>query len=197
VPGVLEMPATEHTRSVPPFPPGYRASGILLQVTSRPSTYGIGDLGLSAYAWIVRLHEAGQGWWQALPLGPTGYGNSPYQLLSLFPDIWKIEGLARREHCEKVLAAARREDRNRVGCIILGRGEDHRKVREWLTVASGVPSFIGFAVGRTCFWDPLLDWRAQKITREDAVAEIARRYRECVEIFENQHKLAHASRDAL
>ena len=70
--------------SVPPFPPGYRASGVLLHVTSLPSAYGIGDLGPAAFAWLDRLHEAGQRWWQALPLGPTGYGDSPYQCLSSF-----------------------------------------------------------------------------------------------------------------
>ena len=69
---------------LPPFPPDYRASGLLLQITSLPSAYGIGDLGPCAFAWIDRLQEAGQGWWQALPLGPTGYGNSPYQPLSSF-----------------------------------------------------------------------------------------------------------------
>src|SRR5215470_7261898 len=69
---------------VRPFPPGYRASGILLHVTSLPSPYGIGDLGPAAFAWVDRLHQAGQGWWQALPLGPTGYGDSPYQCLSSF-----------------------------------------------------------------------------------------------------------------
>ena len=67
-----------------PFPPGYRASGVLLHVTSLPSPYGIGDVGPTALAWIDRLYEAGQTWWQALPLGPTGYGNSPYQPLSSF-----------------------------------------------------------------------------------------------------------------
>src|SRR6201988_2762870 len=66
------------------FPPGYRASGVLLHVTSLPSPYGIGDVGPTAQAWIDRLHEAGQSWGQALPLGPTGYGNSPYQSLSSF-----------------------------------------------------------------------------------------------------------------
>jgi 4-alpha-glucanotransferase len=70
--------------NVPPFPSEYRSSGILLHVTSLPSPYGIGDLGPSAFSWIDRLQEAGQGWWQALPLGPTGYGNSPYQSLSSF-----------------------------------------------------------------------------------------------------------------
>ena len=67
-----------------PFPPRYRASGLLLHVTSLPSPYGIGDLGPEAFAWVDRLHDAGQSWWQALPLGPTGYGNSPYQPLSSF-----------------------------------------------------------------------------------------------------------------
>lgn len=108
------------------------------------------------------------------------------------PDVWKIEGLERREDCETIVAAARREGRNQVGCIILGRGEDDRKVREWLTTASGVPGFIGFAVGRTSFWDPLVAWRGKKITRDAAVAEIARRYQEFVEIFETHNKPVHA-----
>ena len=81
------------------------------------------------------------------------------------PDIWKIEGLDRRKDCERVVAAARRNGREEVGCIILGRGEDDQKVKEWLYTASGVPGFIGFAVGRTSFWDALVDWRAKKITR--------------------------------
>ena len=68
----------------PPFPPDYRSSGVLLHVTSLPSPYGIGDLGPSAFSWVDCLHDAGQVWWQALPLGPTGYGNSPYQSLSSF-----------------------------------------------------------------------------------------------------------------
>ncbi|HET8923553.1 MAG TPA: 4-alpha-glucanotransferase [Candidatus Acidoferrum sp.] len=69
---------------VPPFPSECRSSGILLHVTSLPSPYGIGDLGPSAFSWVDQLHGARQGWWQALPLGPTGYGNSPYQSLSSF-----------------------------------------------------------------------------------------------------------------
>src|SRR2546430_15297119 len=68
--------------SLAPFPLDYRASGVLLHVTSLPSPYGIGDMGPAALAWVDRLHEAGQTWWQALPLGPTGHGNSPYQSLS-------------------------------------------------------------------------------------------------------------------
>src|SRR5881397_1449844 len=56
-------------QNLAPFSPEYRASGLLLHVTSLPSPYGIGDLGPGAFAWVDRLHEAGQSWWQALPLG--------------------------------------------------------------------------------------------------------------------------------
>ena len=103
------------------------------------------------------------------------------------PDVWKIEGLDRREDCVKMVAVARRGGRDRVGCILLGRGEDDLKVREWLSTAAGVPGFIGFAVGRTSFWDPLVQYRAKNTSREGAVAEIARRYREFVNIFERAH----------
>lgn len=100
------------------------------------------------------------------------------------PDVWKIEGLDRRDDCVKIVGAARRDGRDKVGCIILGRGEDERKVREWLTIAASVPGFIGFAVGRTDFWAPLVGWRDGKESRETAVAEIARNYRELVDVFE-------------
>ena len=95
--------------NVPPFSPDYRASGILLHVTSLPSPHGIGDFGPGALSWIERLTDAGQGWWQALPLGPTGYSNSPYDPVSSFagnalvlsPD-WLVEdellGLADCKH---------------------------------------------------------------------------------------------------
>ena len=78
------MSASRGPTPPPPFTDGYRASGVLLHVTSLPSRYGIGDVGPGALAWIDRLHESGQRWWQALPVGPTGYGDSPYQALSSF-----------------------------------------------------------------------------------------------------------------
>ena len=100
------------------------------------------------------------------------------------PDVWKIEGLDRPEDCAKIVVAARRGGRDKVGCIVLGRGEDDNKVRDWLSTAAPVPGFIGFAVGRTAFWDPLVAWRDKKVTREAAVEEISRRYQEFVSIFE-------------
>jgi 4-alpha-glucanotransferase len=90
------------------FAPGCRGSGLLLHATSLPSRYGIGDVGPAAFTWIDRLADAGQGWWQALPLGPTGYANSPYQALSSFAGNWLLispealveEGLVRASDCE-------------------------------------------------------------------------------------------------
>ncbi len=94
--------------TVPPFPPEYRASGLLLHVTSLPAPYGIGDLGPSAFSWVNLLHDAGQHWWQSLPLGPTGYGNSPYQPMSSFagnallisPESLRSDGLLSEKDCE-------------------------------------------------------------------------------------------------
>src|ERR1700746_2450882 len=93
---------------LPPFPPDYSASGCLLHVTALPSQYGIGDMGPGAFAWVDRLHEAGQSWWQALPFGPTGYGDSPYQALSSFasngllisPELLLRDGLLHENACE-------------------------------------------------------------------------------------------------
>ena len=102
------------------------------------------------------------------------------------PDVWKVEGLARREDAEAIVVAARQgQGRGRVGCIVLGRGEDEQQVHDWLSIAAGVDGFIGFAVGRTVFWQPLVDWRAGRLTREKAVSAIAARYVSFVDTFEN------------
>jgi myo-inositol catabolism protein IolC len=100
------------------------------------------------------------------------------------PDLWKIEGLDRREDCLQVAETTRRGGRDEVGCIVLGRGEDESHVHEWLATAAGVRGFIGFAVGRTTFWEPLMALKDQQISREAALAEIAQRYRQWVDVFE-------------
>jgi 5-dehydro-2-deoxygluconokinase len=99
------------------------------------------------------------------------------------PDLWKIEGLDARTDCGKVVEAARRGGRDKVSCIVLGRGEDDQKVREWLATAAAVPGFIGFAVGRTVSGIPR-GMAGGKEHAEAAVAEVARRYREFVDVFE-------------
>ena len=100
------------------------------------------------------------------------------------PDIWKLEGLDRVEDCQAVVAAAKRHGRQGVGCIVLGRGEDEQRVRTCLRTAAQTSGFIGFAVGRTTFWGPLVSWRAGTITRGDAVTAIARSYQEHIALFE-------------
>lgn len=103
------------------------------------------------------------------------------------PDVWKIEGLDHREDCNEVAELACRDGRDNVGCIILGRGSDEKKVVEWLRNAAGVPSFIGFAVGRTSFWDALVALRNGKHSRQQAVGDIAGRYLEWARVFEQQN----------
>src|SRR5713101_1901526 len=86
--------------TIVPAPPR-RSAGILLHPTSLPGPYGIGDLGPAAFSWVDALFRARQTWWQILPLGPTGYGDSPYQAFSAFagnpylvsPDLLIRDGL--------------------------------------------------------------------------------------------------------
>jgi 4-alpha-glucanotransferase len=106
------MSDASRTEGLIPFAPYYRASGVLVHITSLPSPYGIGDVGPAAFAMVDRLQAAGQSWWQALPLGPTGYGNSPYQSLSSFagngllisPNCLIEEGLFRANDCDQGLS---------------------------------------------------------------------------------------------
>lgn len=102
------------------------------------------------------------------------------------PDVWKVEGLAQRDDCQRIVAAARCDGRAAVGCIVLGRGADAAQVRHWLATAASVPGFIGFAVGRTTFWDAVVGWQAQTRTRAEAVELIAGRLLEWVDIFETR-----------
>jgi myo-inositol catabolism protein IolC len=92
-----------------------------------------------------------------------------------------------------IVEVARAGGRGHVACIVLGRGADPARVTHWLSVAARTPGFSGFAVGRTVFWNPLADWIAKKTTREETVAEIARRYGAFVDIFERARRLTGVS----
>ena len=86
-----------------------RSSGILMAVSSLPSPYGIGTLGQAAYDFADFLHAAGQHYWQMLPLGPTSYGDSPYQSFSAYagnpyyidPDLLIADGLLTKSECSR------------------------------------------------------------------------------------------------
>lgn len=106
------------------------------------------------------------------------------QAAGVEPDVWKIEGLDRRDDAAAVADAAQRDGRGKVGCILLGRGSNEAGIIHWLKEAAPLPAYIGFAVGRTSFWDALSGLRDKKIGRDAAVADIAARYAKWVHTFE-------------
>lgn len=93
-------------------------------------------------------------------------------------DVWKLEGIETASDCAAVAAQARvGAHRSQVGVIILGRGENAEKVKHWLSTAAKVPGLIGFAVGRTIFWEPLKAAKDGKITREQAADQVATNFK--------------------
>jgi len=103
------------------------------------------------------------------------------------PAIWKLEGVDKTEDAKAVVKQAQTGGR-KVGVITLGRGESKEKVQEWLTVGAKIPGIIGFAVGRTIFWNPLADFKAGKISRQQAVEQIANTYIEFTELWLKESK---------
>jgi myo-inositol catabolism protein IolC len=98
------------------------------------------------------------------------------QAAGVEPDIWKIEGLDRRIDCDRVSRQARSGGRDGVACIVLGRGADEARVIRWLEQGAGVPGYIGFAVGRTLWWDELAAYVAGELDRPAAVRRVAANY---------------------
>ncbi len=88
-----------------------------------------------------------------------------------------------RDSARSVVAQARVGGREKVGIIVLGRGEDDQRVQDWLAIGAQTPGFIGFAVGRTIFWQPLLDFKDGSISRAEAVSRIAGTYRHLYQLF--------------
>jgi len=105
------------------------------------------------------------------------------QAAGVEPDIWKIEGIDRREDCEMISATARAGGREGVACVVLGRGADDAKVDHWLKMGSGVPGYIGFAIGRSIWWDPLKAFVDGNLGREEAAKQIAANYRRFIDVY--------------
>jgi myo-inositol catabolism protein IolC len=99
-------------------------------------------------------------------------------------DIWKIEGVEERSDCEMLVAQARSGGRDGVACVVLGRGADDAKVDHWLTQAAPVEGFIGFAIGRSIWWDPLKAYVDGKIERAAGARKIAENYLRFVAVYE-------------
>lgn len=109
------------------------------------------------------------------------------QAAGVEPAIWKLEGVDKPESAKAVVAQAQSNGR-KAGVITLGRGESKEKVQEWLKVGAKIKGIIGFAVGRTIFWQPLADHKAGKIARKQAIDQIAQNYGEFTELWQNECK---------
>ena len=107
------------------------------------------------------------------------------QAAGVEPDIWKVEGLDTADDCRLVADAARAGGRDDVACVVLGAGADEATVAHWLRQAATVDGFVGFAIGRTIFWDALKGWLAGDTDRETAVPMIADNYRSTIELYES------------
>ena len=98
-------------------------------------------------------------------------------------DIWKIEGVDERSDCEMLAAQARTGGRDGVVCVVLGRGADDAKVDHWLEQAAPVDGFVGFAIGRSIWWNPLKEYVDGKIERSVGAQRIAANYLRFVEVY--------------
>jgi 4-alpha-glucanotransferase len=178
--------------------PKRRSSGILLHPTSLPGRYGIGDLGPVAHAWVETLARSKQTWWQILPLGPTGYGDSPYQSYSAYagnpnlisPDLLARDGLVSPSDLENVNFAP-----GKVDFANVDKFKDWLLDRAWQSFRGGAganlkPSFEAFqrdeaswlndyalfmAIKGTRGGVSWYEWPAELIRREPAALDRARR----------------------
>src|SRR3954470_12858949 len=99
------------------------------------------------------------------------------------PDIWKIEGIDAQEDCERISETCRRDGRDGVICVVLGRGADDAKVDHWLRQGAPVEGYAGFAIGRTIWWDALKSFLEGDIEREEAASQIAEKYLRFVQVY--------------
>jgi 5-dehydro-2-deoxygluconokinase len=109
------------------------------------------------------------------------------QAAGVEPAVWKLEGVENPEDAKTIVKQAQSGGR-KAGVITLGRGESKEMVQKWLAVGAKIPGIIGFAVGRTIFWQPLADHKAGAISRKEAVEKIALNYADFVELWQNEKK---------
>lgn len=99
------------------------------------------------------------------------------------PDVWKLEGFSEKENYQKVILAIQSGERKKVGLVVLGRGAGEHKVEEWLHVGSQVPGIIGFAVGRTVFWNAWEKFYRKEIAKEEVVRIVSDNFIRFYKIF--------------
>ena len=112
------------------------------------------------------------------------------------PDVWKLEGMDHAVAARGVVAQAQAGGRGKVGVIVLGRGEDEERVHHWLSVGAQTEGVIGFAAGRTVFWQPLVDHKDGAISRAEAGSRIAETYQRLYKLFVDARSRAPAGERA-
>jgi myo-inositol catabolism protein IolC len=105
-------------------------------------------------------------------------------------DIWKIEGIDDRADCERIAQQVRSGGRDQVVCVVLGRGADDAAVEHWLKTGAGVPGYVGFAIGRTIWWDALKAYVDKESDRGKAAEIISERYRHMIDVYRSAAKPA-------
>ena len=98
-------------------------------------------------------------------------------------DIWKIEGIDTQEDCARISETCRRDGRDGVICVVLGRGANDEKVDHWLRQGAPVEGYAGFAIGRTIWWDALKGFLEGDLERDDAARQIAEKYLRFVQVY--------------
>jgi len=98
-------------------------------------------------------------------------------------DIWKIEGIDTQEDCERIAETCRRDGRDGVICVVLGRGANDDKVDHWLRQGAAVEGYVGFAIGRTIWWDALKGFKDGDLERDAATSQIAEKYLRFVQVY--------------
>jgi myo-inositol catabolism protein IolC len=102
-------------------------------------------------------------------------------------DVWKIEGVDERSDAQSIAEQTRAgEGRENVRCVLLGRGASTEKVEQWLEAAAPVEGFIGFAIGRSIWWDALKGFLGGDVAREAAASQIAENYLHFIEVYGGQ-----------
>jgi 5-dehydro-2-deoxygluconokinase len=109
-------------------------------------------------------------------------------------DIWKIEGVDEQSDCEMLAQQTRRgEGREGVVCVVLGRGASDEKVDQWLRAGAPVEGYVGFAIGRSIWWDALKGFLEEGLDRGDAAQRIAEKYLRFVKVYQEAESAVGAS----
>ncbi len=105
------------------------------------------------------------------------------QAAGIEPEIWKIEGVDESADCERIAEQCRADGRGGVACVVLGRGADNEKVDQWLRAAAPIEAYVGFAIGRSIWGDPLDGFIDGNLAREEAADQVATNYLRFVEVY--------------